>query len=70
MHAMYPFNGDDFAIFLQNVPGAMFYPGVADPSAGINGAPHTPDFAADDRAIAIGVRTMAGFLASRVNELA
>ncbi|OAH12886.1 zinc-binding metallopeptidase family protein [Streptomyces jeddahensis] len=69
LHAAYPFNGDDFAYFLHQVPGAMLYLGVANPEAGINGIPHSPDFAADERAIGIGVRAMAGFLSSRLDAL-
>jgi metal-dependent amidase/aminoacylase/carboxypeptidase family protein len=65
MRALFPFNGEDFALFLQRVPGAMFYLGVANPEAGVNGVPHSPDFA-DERALEIGVRAMAGFLASRL----
>jgi amidohydrolase len=70
LHAAYPFNGDDFAYFLHHVPGAMFYLGVADPDAGINGVPHAPDFAADERAIGIGVAAMTGLLADRLDVLA
>jgi len=66
LHAAYPFNGEDFAYFLHQVPGAMVYLGVANPEAGIHGIPHLPDFAADERAIGVGVRAMAGFLASRL----
>ncbi|MER5178264.1 amidohydrolase [Streptomyces sp. NPDC002896] len=69
LHAAYPFNGDDFADFLQQVPGAMFYLGVANPEAGIHGLPHSPDFGADERAIGVGVRAMAGFLSSRLDAL-
>lgn len=66
MRALYPFNGEDFALFLRCVPGAMFYLGVANPVAGVNSMQHSPDFAADERALGIGVRAMAGFLASRL----
>ncbi|MFF7194618.1 M20 family metallopeptidase [Streptomyces sp. NPDC008079] len=66
LHASFPFNGEDFALFLNGVPGAMFYLGVANPEAGMNGAPHAPDFAADERALGFGVRGMAGFLLSRL----
>jgi amidohydrolase len=69
LHAAYPFNGDDFAYFLHQVPGAMFYLGVADPAAGFYGVPHSPDFTADEHAIGIGVRAMAGFLSSRLDAL-
>ncbi|OPG01668.1 hypothetical protein B1R27_36015 [Streptomyces sp. GKU 895] len=44
--------------------------GVANPEAGINGLPHSPDFAADEHAIGIGVRAMAGFLSHRLDALA
>ncbi|MEV6964008.1 hypothetical protein AB0M47_02755 [Hamadaea sp. NPDC051192] len=33
---------------------------------GMNGAPRTPDFAADERAISLGVRAMAGLLTERL----
>ncbi|WP_329272375.1 hypothetical protein [Streptomyces pseudovenezuelae] len=70
LHAAYPFNGEDFAYFLHQVSGAMFYLGVANPEAGINGVPHSPDFAADEHAIGIGVGAMAGFLSHRLDALA
>jgi metal-dependent amidase/aminoacylase/carboxypeptidase family protein len=68
--ASWPFNGEDFALFLDEAPGAMFYLGVADAEAGMNGAPHSPDFAADERAIGHGVRAMAGLLTDRLAALA
>lgn len=64
--ASWPFNCEDFALFLNEAPGAMFYLGVADAEAGMNGAPHAPDFAADERAIGHGVRAMAGLLTDRL----
>jgi metal-dependent amidase/aminoacylase/carboxypeptidase family protein len=64
--ASLPFNGEDFALFLQRVPGAMFWLGVADPAHGINGQPHSPDFQADERAIAIGARAMAAVIRARM----
>ncbi|WP_328771552.1 M20/M25/M40 family metallo-hydrolase [Streptomyces sp. NBC_00286] len=70
LHAAFPFNGEDFALFLREVPGAMLFLGVANPEAGLNGTPHAPDFAADERALGIGVRAMAGFLTSRLATLA
>ena len=62
----WPFNCGDFALFLREAPGAQFYLGVADAERGMNGAPHTPDFAADERAIGHGVRAMAGLLTERL----
>uniref|UniRef100_UPI0013C2E128 M20 metallopeptidase family protein n=1 Tax=Allorhizocola rhizosphaerae TaxID=1872709 RepID=UPI0013C2E128 len=64
LHASFPFNGEDFALFLRHVPGAMFYLGV-----GVDGMPHSPGFAADDRAIGVGVRTMTGLLLDRLHKL-
>ncbi|WP_203996290.1 M20 metallopeptidase family protein [Virgisporangium aurantiacum] len=64
--ASWPFNCEDFALFLDEAPGAMFYLGVADAGTGMNGAPHTLDFAADERAIGLGVRAMAGLLTHRL----
>lgn len=64
--ASWPFNCEDFALFLDQAPGAMFYLGVADSESGMNGAPHTPDFAADERAIGHGVRAMTGLLTNRL----
>lgn len=68
--ASWPFNCEDFALFLDEAPGAQFYLGVADPETGMNGAPHTPDFAADERAIGHGVRAMTSLLIDRLGELA
>ncbi|WP_377266953.1 hypothetical protein [Peterkaempfera sp. SMS 1(5)a] len=70
VHPAYPFNGDDFGLFLDQVPGAMVHLGVAEPAAGVHGVPHSPDFAADERAIGIGVRATAGFLSNRLDALA
>ncbi|WP_211244229.1 M20 metallopeptidase family protein [Actinospica robiniae] len=67
--ASWPFNCEDFALFLHQAPGAQFYLGVADAESGINGAPHTPDFAADERAIGHGVRAMSGLLTDRLATL-
>jgi metal-dependent amidase/aminoacylase/carboxypeptidase family protein len=64
--ASWPFNCEDFALFLNEAPGAQFYLGVADAETGMNGAPHTPDFAADERAIGHGVRAMTGLLTDRL----
>ncbi|MEU4704033.1 M20 metallopeptidase family protein [Nonomuraea dietziae] len=60
LHASYPFNGEDFALFLERVPGAMFFFGV-----GEQGLPHAPDFAVDECAIDLGVDAMTGFLRTR-----
>ncbi|BBH69703.1 hydrolase [Actinoplanes sp. OR16] len=64
--ASWPYNCEDFALFLHEAPGGQFYLGVADAATGMNGAPHTPDFAADERAIAHGVRAMTSLLTHRL----
>lgn len=66
MHAAFPFNGEDFALFLDRIPGTYTFLGVRAPGAGITSSyPHYGDFAPDERAIGIGVRAMSGWLAAR-----
>lgn len=67
--ASWPHNCEDFALFLREAPGSMFYLGVADAEKGMNGAPHTLDFAADERAIGHGVRAMTTLLTHRLEAL-
>ncbi|WP_427919182.1 M20 metallopeptidase family protein [Streptomyces sp. cg40] len=64
--ASWPYNCEDFALFLNEAPGTQLYLGVADTESGINGAPHSPEFAADERAIGHGVRAMTGLLTHRL----
>ncbi|WP_214319537.1 M20 metallopeptidase family protein [Nonomuraea sediminis] len=59
-HAAYPFNGEDFALFLEQAPGALFFFGV-----GEQGVPHAPDFVVDESAISLGIDAMTGFLRTR-----
>jgi metal-dependent amidase/aminoacylase/carboxypeptidase family protein len=66
LQAAYPFNGEDFALFLQRVPGAMIFLGVANEAAGLHGITHATDFGADERAIGIGVRAVVGLLSDRL----
>ncbi|RNG18176.1 M20 metallopeptidase family protein [Streptomyces botrytidirepellens] len=67
LHAAFPpFSGEDFALYLDRVPGTYTFLGVRAPGAPVTTAyPHFPDFAPDERAIGLGVRTMAGLLAER-----
>lgn len=67
LHAAFPpFSGEDFALYLDRVPGTYTFLGVRTPGAPVTTAyPHFPDFAPDERAIGLGVRTMAGWLAER-----
>ncbi|GAA2742051.1 amidohydrolase [Kitasatospora cinereorecta] len=66
LHAAFPFNGEDFALFLDRLPGTYTFLGVRSPGAGITSAyPHFGDFHPDERAIGLGVRAMAGWLSAR-----
>ncbi|MBX9788543.1 MAG: amidohydrolase [Pirellulales bacterium] len=49
---------EDFAAYLDAVPGSMFRLGCASPTAG-NSALHTPTFDLDERALAIGAKILA-----------
>ena len=53
--------GEDFAFFANEVPGFYFRLGTVDPERG-SGGHHTPDFAADDASVPIGIRTMSSIL--------
>jgi metal-dependent amidase/aminoacylase/carboxypeptidase family protein len=67
LHAAFPpFSGEDYALYLDRVPGTYTFLGVRTPGTPITTSyPHFPDFAPDERAIGIGVRAMAGWLAER-----
>jgi amidohydrolase len=66
LHAAFPYNGDDFALFLDQIPGTYSFLGVRRPGAGIETSyPHYVTFEPDERAIGHGVRTMAEWLAVR-----
>ncbi|MER6141130.1 amidohydrolase [Streptomyces sparsogenes] len=68
LHAAFPFNGEDFALYLDRVPGTYTFLGVRAPGAPITACyPHYPDFAPDERAIGVGVRAMAGWVAERLD---
>ncbi|WP_343287437.1 amidohydrolase [Gordonia sp. SID5947] len=51
--------GEDFSWYLEHVPGAMGRLGVWD-GIGPHGDLHQPNFVLDERALEIGVRTLAG----------
>ncbi|MDN3243164.1 M20 metallopeptidase family protein [Glycomyces tritici] len=66
MRASLPFSGEDFALFLEQVPGTYTYLGVRSPGADIaTSFPHFGTFEPDESAIGIGVRAMSGWLAER-----
>ncbi len=63
-----PFSGEDYALYLDRVPGTYTFLGVRAPGAPITTSyPHFPDFAPDERAIGIGVRAMTGWIAERTH---
>ncbi len=61
-----PFNGEDFALFLQRTPGVMLLLGVADYARGLLGIPHQPDFIADEAAIEVGILAATAVILSRL----
>jgi metal-dependent amidase/aminoacylase/carboxypeptidase family protein len=66
LHAAVPFNGEDFALFLNQIPGTYTFLGVRSPGSPIQESyPHLGTFTPDERAIAVGVRTMAHWLTAR-----
>ncbi|GAA1652541.1 M20 metallopeptidase family protein [Actinoplanes couchii] len=66
LHAAIPFSGEDFSLFLKEIPGTYTLLGVRSPGAPIEAAyPHFGTFVPDERAIGHGVRAMTGWLAAR-----
>ena len=61
-----PFNGEDFAVFLQRAPGVMLLLGVADYAQGRLGIPHQPDFIADEAAIEVAIIASTAVILSRI----
>lgn len=68
LHAAVPFSGEDFSLFLGQLPGTYTFLGVRRPGASIETSyPHFGTFDPDERSIAHGVRAMAGWLSSRTH---
>jgi amidohydrolase len=59
-----PYFGEDFAFYLNDMPGVMLFLGVSRPERGILGVPHTPFYQADDDAILVGARALSRVLLS------
>jgi len=57
-----PYFSEDFAHYLQKIPGVLYFLGVSNTEKGIIGMPHSPQFAVDLDAILIGAKTMAAVL--------
>ncbi len=49
---------EDFAWYLKQIPGAMFWLGVGNPARGITAMLHTPEFDADEASLVAGVKAM------------
>jgi metal-dependent amidase/aminoacylase/carboxypeptidase family protein len=60
----FPFFGEDFAYFIHEVPGVMFFVGASNQAKGIIALPHSPVFQIDEAAIPIGIKAMSGVLAN------
>jgi metal-dependent amidase/aminoacylase/carboxypeptidase family protein len=69
LHGMHLFSGEDFALFLQRAPGAMFLIGVANAERGILGAPHFPGFDVDEAAIPLATQAMSWVVWRRLSGL-
>jgi amidohydrolase len=66
LHAAVPYSGEDFALFLNQLPGTYTFLGVRRPGADIKTSyPHFGEFDPDERAIGYGVRAMTRWLAQR-----
>ena len=50
--------GEDFAFYLEQVPGAMIRLGTSTPGSDVKHDIHQSTFDVDERAIGYGVRTM------------
>jgi amidohydrolase len=49
---------EDFAFFQKRIPGMMYWLGVGNPSKGITGMLHTPEYDADEASLVVGVKVM------------
>lgn len=61
-----PAFSEDFGSFQDEVPGVFFFLGVSNAEKGHVGMPHSPNYVADDAAIAFGARAMAAVLLDRL----
>lgn len=60
--------GEDFARYVREVPGAMFFLGVGNPAIGATQAWHHPKFKADEDAIPIGAAILTKSVIDFLNE--
>jgi hypothetical protein len=57
-----PYFSEDFALYLQTIPGVLYFLGVSNSDKGIVGMPHSPQFAVDMDALIVGAKTMSAVL--------
>ncbi len=69
MNRPFPFASEDFAHYLQHIPGVYYWLGVANPAKGIVGIPHTPEFDVDEECIMVGVNAMSKMLLAYLDSL-
>lgn len=62
VYSSLPFMGEDFAYYIQEIPGMMFWLGGSDDSKGIVALPNAPIFGVDERAILTGIKGMSNVL--------
>jgi metal-dependent amidase/aminoacylase/carboxypeptidase family protein len=61
-HSLYPFAHEDFALYLEHVPGALLWLGITNPEKGIASLLHASDFDVDEDALVIGVQVVTRIL--------
>ncbi|MDH3455750.1 MAG: M20 family metallopeptidase [Gemmatimonadota bacterium] len=54
-----PYFSEDFALYQQHIPGALYWLGVSNSELGYVGMPHSPNYVADEESIFVGARVMA-----------
>lgn len=62
LYGVIPGNDDDFSFFQQKVPGVYFFLGGSDNENGITCAPHSPNFAVDEKCIEFGVNIFSSMM--------
>jgi amidohydrolase len=53
-----PYFSEDFSLYQQHIPGAMYWLGASNSEHGTVSMPHSPDFVADEEAILVGAKVM------------
>ncbi len=61
--------GEDFALYMEQIPGFFFWLGVGNEAEGMNHFWHSPRFNGDDRSLLIGSAAMANMALHYLNEL-